>query len=226
MPDNSYQPKVYRQQGATAIVVASGGTILVEPGGHIDASTGRITLPAGQRRGLVQLDIFSARTLSSGEAFNSFNVSATGAALPTGSVGGLIGAGTVPFLAMNTTLNQAAHVQWVSGQTGALAFTPMAVPQDFNSSAALTIHAIAERTSDNASNNVLNFRFWAGSQTTNGGTTGSTMTTTPAEYSISVTTAHLLAHPSYWNVQLAPGTHTNNAVRLFNAWLEYDRLSS
>lgn len=35
MPDASYQPKVYKQQGGNVMVVASGGNILVEAGGSI-----------------------------------------------------------------------------------------------------------------------------------------------------------------------------------------------
>lgn len=214
----SYQAKVYRTQGASALVIDAGGSL--------NAASGSLTLPTNLRRGMIPLNLFTARSLSSGEAFNSFNVSATGAALPTGSVGGLLGAGTIPALAMNSTVNQAAYLNWASGQNQAIAFTPIAIPPDFDASGALTIHAFGERASDNASDNKIDFRFWNGSQTTDAGSSGATMTTAPAEYSVTITTGHLSAHPGYWNVQIAPTAHNNNAVRVYNAWIEYQRTSS
>ena len=222
----TYQPKVYREQGASALVIASGGTLRVEAGGTLNLASGTLSLPTNLRRGFVPLDIFAVRTLASGETFQSFNVSASGAALPTGSVGGLIGAGTIPALAMFSTAAMAPHALWASGEQAAIAFPPVPIPPDFSSAGGLTIHAIAERSSDGASNNVLDFRFWANVNATEQGTTGSTMTTTPAEYSITVSSAEAGAHPGVWNIQIVPGTHTNNKVRLFSAWAEYDRASS
>lgn len=55
----TYQPKVYREQGGDRLVLASGGTILVNSGGSIDisAATGSITFAAGE---VVQADIAAA----------------------------------------------------------------------------------------------------------------------------------------------------------------------
>jgi hypothetical protein len=209
---------VYRKQGATEFVIDSGGLL--------NAASGKINLPTQLKRGVVPLNLFAGRVLASGENFHTFNVSATGAALPTGSIGGLIGGGTVPFLGTFTTNAKAAHVGWASGQTQALALPPVPIPPDFSSAGGLSIHAIAERSSDGASDNVLDFRFWADINASNKGTTGATMTTTPAEYSAAVSSAEAGAHPGSWNVHIVPGTHTNNAVRLFNAWIEYTRVTS
>jgi hypothetical protein len=209
---------VYRKQGATEMVIDTGGTL--------NAASGKVNLPPNLKRGFVPLNLFGARALASGETYNSFQVSATGAALPTGSVGGLLAAGTVPFLGAFSTAAKAAVVQWASGSVQAIAFPPIPVPPDFSSAGGLSIHAIAERTSDNASDNVLDFRFWANTNASNKGTTGATMTTTPAEYSAAVSSAEAGAHPGSWNVHIVPGTHTNNAVRLFNAWIEYTRVTS
>lgn len=40
MSDSTYQPKVYRKQGAEELVVANGGTITVESGGTIEVESG------------------------------------------------------------------------------------------------------------------------------------------------------------------------------------------
>lgn len=49
MPDETYQPDVYRKQGGNELVVASGGKITVESGGEVAiAALGGLTLPAGE----------------------------------------------------------------------------------------------------------------------------------------------------------------------------------
>ena len=70
-PDQSYegQARVYRKQGATAMVIASGGTLEVQPGGIADLSSGQVRMPANLQTGQRDLSIFTARILSSGEAF-------------------------------------------------------------------------------------------------------------------------------------------------------------
>jgi hypothetical protein len=48
MADSSYQPLVYRKQGAIEFVIASGGAINVEPGGKITANgTQAAAIPQG-----------------------------------------------------------------------------------------------------------------------------------------------------------------------------------
>lgn len=47
MPDKSYQPKVYREQGGDRQVVASGGSIDVESGGELDVEAGGALKIAG-----------------------------------------------------------------------------------------------------------------------------------------------------------------------------------
>lgn len=227
MADQTYegQARIYRKQGATGFVVASGGEITVEAGGEINASAGMLTLPPNLKRGFLSLDILSARSLASGENYITANVTVTGTNLGA-SIGGILHAGSVPTLTVNSTDARGAVLTWASGQTPVIAFPPVPIPPDFSSAGGLTYHALAERTSDNASNNVLDFRVWAGQTATNVGTTGTTMTTTPAEYSITVASGSVGAHPGVWNFHLVPGTHTNNAVRVFAAWVEYDKRTS
>lgn len=53
MPDNTYQPKTYREQGGDRWVVASGGRIEWETGGEFVPPTGwlKVTLVAGGSAG-------------------------------------------------------------------------------------------------------------------------------------------------------------------------------
>lgn len=56
MPDVSYSPKVYRRQGGDTLVVASGGTILVEAGGSISDSNGVVQHNVRQRFTIAQVN--------------------------------------------------------------------------------------------------------------------------------------------------------------------------
>ena len=55
MADGTYQPKVYRKQGATAFVIASGGSLEIEAGGSLNLASGAITLPPNLKRGFQDL---------------------------------------------------------------------------------------------------------------------------------------------------------------------------
>ena len=47
MADDTYQPKVYREQGGDRMVVASSGSLDIESGGEIDFETGAALKLAG-----------------------------------------------------------------------------------------------------------------------------------------------------------------------------------
>ena len=56
MADETYTTKVYRKQGGDELVVASGGKIIIESGGAVEATDGPIALPAGIRRPVIVTD--------------------------------------------------------------------------------------------------------------------------------------------------------------------------
>lgn len=219
------QAKVGREQGASTFFVASGGTIRVDPGGHINVASGSITLPANLKRGYVPLDILAARAQTSSGEMIGASVSATGGNLGN-AIGGLLNLNSTPVLNFNSSLNRAPMLSWASAVVTPITFPPVPIPPDFSSAGGLTIHAIAERASDSASGDPLDFRFWANQNATEQGTTGSTMTSTPAEYSAAVSSAEVGAYPGVWNIQIVPGTHTNNAVKVYSAWAGYDKRTS
>ena len=225
--DPSYegQARVYRKQGATAQVIASGGTIEVQSGGIIDVTSGLIRMPANLAKGVIQLDIFSARALSSAENFLGASVSATGGNLGN-AIGGLLNVNSTPTLTMNSTVNNAAVLTWASGVQAAIAFPPVSIPMDFSSAGGLEMHFQAEHASDNASNNVLDLRFWANLNATEQGSTGATLTTVPADYTVTVSSAEVGSYPGFWNLQVVPGTHTNNSVKVYSGFLRYTKLTS
>jgi len=212
------QTAVYRKQGATELVIDNGG--------YLNAASGSISLPTNLRRGFYNFDLHSARALSSAENYLGASVSATGGNLGN-AIGGLLNANSTPSLTNLSTAGRMAVLTWASGNNTEIALGQLGVPPDLNTATGITIHALAERASDNASDNTLDFRFWSGTGTTEMGTTGATLTTAFTEISISVgATAIAGGHPGVWNFGLAPTAHNNNAVRVAAAWVEWDRRTS
>lgn len=219
------QAKVGREQGASTFFVASGGTIRVDPGGHINVASGSITLPANLKRGYVPLDILAARAQTSSGEMIGASVSATGGNLGN-AIGGLLNLNSTPVLNFNSSLNRAPMLSWASAVVTPITFPPVPIPPDFSSAGGLTIHAIAERASDSASGDPLDFRFWANQNATEQGSTGTSMTSTPSEHFVTISSAEAGAHPGLWTVGIVPTVHGGNAVRLYGAWIEYDKRTS
>jgi hypothetical protein len=74
MSDNSYQPKVYKEQGGDVLVVASGGTFKIEDGASFffDNSTYEVT--QSQLKSLLYGAVKSAVTIGQGAVSTVFSV--------------------------------------------------------------------------------------------------------------------------------------------------------
>ena len=68
MPDTTYQPLVYREQGGSRQVVASGGSMDVESGGEIDIESGGALKIAGTDQ---TAKLVAAATKSGGTAYET-----------------------------------------------------------------------------------------------------------------------------------------------------------
>lgn len=81
MPDSSYQPKVYRKQGGTELVIASGGKVAVESGGAMDIESGGAFKLAGTAVTATadELNILDGVTATAAEINNAADLSANGA---------------------------------------------------------------------------------------------------------------------------------------------------
>jgi len=76
MADNSYEPLVYREQGASRFVVASGGSLDVESGGEIDVESGG------------SLKIAGTAVTGSAAALNALTATTSGVAVGTVAAAG------------------------------------------------------------------------------------------------------------------------------------------
>src|SRR3990167_8311257 len=127
------QSRVYRRQGATEITVASGGRVVVEAGGVLDASAGAVTLPCSQMQGRIDLGpyIFAARQLASAETLTT----------ASGSVVNPDGAAAV---ALVSTADQSLHLNFASAVVAGIKLPPIAVPTDLSTAGGMTIGLFGE----------------------------------------------------------------------------------
>lgn len=71
MPDTTYQPLVYREQGGSRQVVASGGSLDIESGGEIDIESGGSLKLAGTAVTATAAKLNAAATKSGGTAYET-----------------------------------------------------------------------------------------------------------------------------------------------------------
>lgn len=214
----NYQPKVYRKHGATELTI--------DAGGRLNAASGSVVFPTNLQRGFIPLLLTDARALSSAENTLGIVVSATAAAtvaLP--SAGGLLHAFSTPRLEMISTVsNQNMVLNWTSGVVTQINWT-LPAPPDYDGATGISMHIVAEKASGGATDNKFDMRAWGIGTTDLGSTQSATLTSTPTEYSVDISSA-IGAHPTAWNFGLAPIAHTNFTNTVHAAWVEYPKRSS
>lgn len=228
MADQTYesQARVYRTQGATAQVIASGGTLEIQPGGVLNAASGQIRFPANLGKNVYPLELMAGRVLASGENFLGFNIAATGADIGT-SGGGMITGGSVPKLQTLSTASKVHMVTWASAQAQVLRLPIFVKPPDFDSSGTVTVN-ILQRSQQVGTNLGWKIDVWDNVNATNiGSTTPALVSSAWSQQSVTLTpSANLTGYPGTLAVSLSPQTHANDAMDVYACWLEYQRRSS
>lgn len=215
--------RVYREQGATGIVVASGGRILVEGGGtirvqgasgiildasgRIDAASGSIILPGTLRQGFIDLVLGAAWEVSSADSLNALTSG-------TNPSFGRVNAGTDPKarIAWSTAAGSLDPIQW-----------DVDLPPDVATASGLTIALYAEGASANATNEVSVGVFF-GVGDANAGTTVA-LTSTPGYRTVQVASGDVLPNTPL-AVIVTPSGHASGAITLYGGRVIYNRLSS
>lgn len=199
--------RVYREQGGSRQVVASGGTILVEAGGTIDASAGSITLPGTLRQGFVDLPLLGAWEVASADSLNALT-SGTNPSL------GRINAGTDPKgkISWSTAAGTTDPVQW-----------DVMLPPDVASGGGLTVGLYGEGASANATNE-LNVRVFFGVGDANAGTTVA-LTSAPGLRTIAVASGDVIVNTPL-SIIVSPNAHASGAIDLYGGRIVYTRRTS
>lgn len=183
--------------------------------GATQLATNSVTAPklsGNLRVGFIPLDITTARIISTNAIQNT-------------TEGGVPDGNTDPSLArVNGATDKALRLAWAAASVVEVQFPPIPKPPDMDGAAALEVHLyIAKDTNtDNAA--VVAVSIWDGIGDTNaGGNTGALSTASLTEYTVSLAAGDLGDPPGFINISLTPGTHANDAIRLYAAWIEYTR---
>lgn len=205
------QINVYHTPSPGAGTLAAGGV------GTANLAAGAVTaakLDASLAIGTIQLDITSLREI----ATNDIQALA--------AHGGLLASDSDPSLSrVNGATDKALRVVWdTSNDTDEVQFPPVAMPPDLDASSDLTIHLLMAMESTNDTPTVDVQVFDGTGDTEMGGATGAVTGATIAEYTVTIANANVSGNPTgFLNIALVPGAHTNDALYLYAAWIEYAR---
>lgn len=139
--------------------------------------------------------------------------------------GGLLTADSDPSLArVNGATDKALRVTWdTSNDTDEVAFPSIPWPPDLDASQDVSVHLLAKMAAGGMDTPVIDVQAWEGEGDTEMGGATAALSTTLAELSVTLGNANITGHPGFLNLQLVPGAHTNEALHLYAAWLEYSK---
>jgi hypothetical protein len=222
MPDPSYQSKVYRSQGSSALVVASGGSLQLEPGAQVTGLGAAGVLPGNIASGTIDLGphLFAGREAASGETVSS------GSTAPAYFFGGFILPDTSPAFTLTSSGDQSFYLNWTSANTDGLKLPPIAMPADLSTAGGMSIdlygESVGTATAADAKS-CFDVRCWAGIGDTEMGATHPDFSSAPSWQSITIASGDLTT--TVLNVTLVPQAHAGRAIRLYSMRARYTRTS-
>lgn len=163
-------------------------------------------------KGFINLDITSARIISTNAIQNT-------------TEGGVPDGNTDPILArVNGATDKALRITWAAASVVEIQFPPVAKPPDLDDASALTVHLLIAKNTNTDTAAVVAVSIWDGVGDTNaGGNTAALASASLAEYTVTLAAGDLGAAPGVLNIGVTPGTHANDAIYLYAAWIEYTR---
>lgn len=169
-------------------------------------------LDTNLKLGFIPLDITTPRIIATNAVQNT-----TEAGVPDGN--------TSPSLArVNGATDKALRLAWAATAVEEIQFAPIPKPPDLDDASALTIHLMLAKGTNTDNAAVVGVSIWDGVGDTNaGGNTSALSAATLAEYTVTLAAGDLAAAPGFLNVSVTPGTHANDAIYCYAAWIEYTR---
>ncbi len=143
----------------------------------------------------------------------------------TSSHGGLLTANTTPqYIRVNLATDKAILVSWEGGNVDEVQFPPTFMPPDLDASKDLTIHLLAKMDAG-GDVPVINVEVWDAIGDTEMGGDTAALSSTLAEVTRTIVAANISGHPlGFLNIGLIPATHATQAVELYAAWIEYQKV--
>jgi hypothetical protein len=173
----------------------------------VDANVTAGKLTVTMQKGIIPLDLASARIITANDIDTKANV------------GGLLCKDSAPILErVNAATDKCLRIKWAAANVAEVQFGPIAYPPDLDNTLALTLKFRA-KMGGGTDNPVLTAAYFEGVGGTNKG--GNTAALNNTEQTLSVSIAGVSAPPQHANVSVLPGTHGTDTVELHAAWIEY-----
>lgn len=162
--------------------------------------------------GHIPLDITALREIASNDIQN------------LAAVGGIMASDSTPALArVNGATDKALRLAWAAADVTEVAFPPVAIPRDLTGAATVHLYAGSGGTTDAPTIDVQ--AFVDVGDTEMGTATGAVpLSPAYAEVTAALTATNLGGHPGFLNLSLVPAAHGTDALYVYAAWIEYDRL--
>jgi hypothetical protein len=164
-------------------------------------------------KGIIYLDLFSARLMSGANIFPA-----------VANVGGLLASDTAPSIQrINAATDKGVRVNWAAGSSIELQFPTFAYPPDWDDASPVTVHFMAAMAGASDTPTLTVSYFEGLGDTDAGGATAAVTGTTITEYTRTIAASDIGAHPNFASVSVTPGAHGTDVLRLYAAWIEYTR---
>lgn len=162
--------------------------------------------------GFIPLDITTVRLINTNAIINT-------------TEGGVPDGNTDPILArVNGATDKALRLTWAATSVVEVQFAPIPKPPDLDDASALTVHLMLAKDANTDTSAVVAVSIWDGVGDSNaGGNTAALSAATLAEKTVTLAAGDLAAAPGFLNVSVTPGTHANDAIYCYAAWIEYAR---
>lgn len=167
-------------------------------------------LTASLATGIVQLPLALAREIATNDIINA-----------SGN-GGLLASDTTPILKrLNAATDKKQVIEWAASNNDEIVWD-FVYPPDLDDAAAVTVHLLA-KMGGATDTPVIAVSYFEGVGDTNAGGNTAALSASLAELVVTISAANVGAAPNSASIGIAPGAHTNDAVQLLAAWVEYTR---
>lgn len=190
---------IYKDQGGSKLTVESGGTLDVQAGASF------------KRTGFIPLSLSDAVILAANAVQNL-------------TEGGRADANSSPSLSrVNGATDIALLLTWAAGASEEIQWS-VPLPPDLDDASTIVLNLWIEKSSNTDTTAVVAAKLFQGKGDSNaGGNTAALATATGTLYQVTMGASDVLAASAapFLNVALVPGTHANDAIRLYAAYLTY-----
>ena len=194
-----------------SITNASIGTDAVGAAEIVDGAVDGEHLALTLQTGYIPLDISLVRIISTNDYISTIE-------------GGVPDGNTAPsYQRVNGATDKAARLIWAASSSVEVSFPCFVLPPDIDSSQPLYVKLRANMASGGMDTPTVAVSYFEGVGDTNAGSATAALSTTVATVSVTVTAANVGSAGAPVTIGLTPGAHTNEALNVYAAWVEYTR---